>query len=179
MNNQLANMSSYHYFAHMYANYLYYKSQNLDQIQHFSFDFFNYVLPIIINDMNPFIYDDEFSVDRVKLESRMQSLESMVGDIVDDMNQLPNDLFKTIVLSPIINEWVASSNYNILSEVDHVRINLIFKTLTKLLIHINKDYLLYKYNVHIVTDYDNNNKPNSHRVDGGSKNKYFNKKNIK
>lgn len=179
MNNQPINpnISGYEYFAYMYVNYLYYTSEQ--PLQHGSYEFFNYVLPIITNDMNPFIYDNEFSVNKTKLESRMKSLDLMVDNIVGDMTKIPDtDIFKNIILNPIISEWNASSDSDLFSMTDHIKINLIFKTLTKLLIHINKDYLLYNYNLFIVTDYDNNNNGKHKPVDGGSikKKSYFNKK---
>lgn len=189
MNNQpiTPNTSAYRYFSHMYANYL----QSTVGQQHYTGvdDYNTYVLPVIVNRMNPF--DDSLIMYRgwrdnsrnrykskikKRIEKRMESLFQMINQIIEELIEIPNhNITKITYLNPLINRW-NTAIYNgetVLSPDNHIIIKCVFYIWITLIYYVNSpqhravrefldiDKLLERFHTLVKMDYGNNNNTGS------------------
>lgn len=189
MNNQpiTPNTSAYRYFSHMYANYL----RSTVRQQHYTGveDYNTYVLPVIVNGMNPF--DDSLimyrrwrenrpnqyrSKIRKRMEKRMESLFEMIKQIIEEFKKIPQENITRIVyFNHLINRWESAihNGITLLSADNHIIIKCVFYIWITLIYYLNSpqhravrdflniDTLLEKFNTYVKMDYGNNNNTGS------------------
>jgi hypothetical protein len=190
MNNQAPiepNTSAYRYFSHMYANYL----RSTVRQQHYTGveDYNNYVLPVIVNGMNPF--DDSLIMykgwrenrrniykSKIKkiIEKRMESLFDMINEIIEELKKIPNhNITKILYFNELIHKWniAIGAGDRLLSQDNHIIIKCVFVIWSRLILYVNSrnlvavrqflniDTLLEKFNTLVKMDYSNSNNNNN------------------
>lgn len=168
MNNQAPidpNMSAYEYFAHMYVNYL----QSTVGVVHTIGvnDYMNYVLPVIRNNMNPFLDDSKFITSRSSLQSRMESLYEMISEIIAELDAFPDsNLIKRSIFNPLIQRWYTAihNGGRLLSTENHIIIKSVFEIWLTLILYVDRNVLLEKFNMFVLNDYSNSNNNNNRRI---------------
>jgi hypothetical protein len=170
----------------MYANYL----RSTVQQQHYTGveDYNTYVLPVIVNGMNPF--DDSLimykgwrdnsrnrykSKIKKRMEKRMESLFEMIKQIIEEFKKIPQqNITRIVYFNHLINRWESAihNGLTLLSTDNHIIIKCVFYIWITLIYYVNStqhvavreflniDTLLEKFNTYVKMDYGNSNNNN-------------------